>query len=78
MGSSLEIFTDYAIEGGDSRIACNFKNLTTVVSVGSLVFVGEAVSAEVTEVLEVSVSASAASLQHTSVGVGYCDFKFVL
>ena len=54
VGQSLEIFTDYAIEGDFTRLACNYKNLTSHVSIGSLIFVGDVVSAEVTEVLEVS------------------------
>ena len=54
-GQSLEIFTDYAIEGDDTKIACNYKNLPATVSIGSTVCVGEgALTAEVTEVCEVS------------------------
>ena len=54
-GQSLEIFTDYAIEGDDTRITCNYKNLPATVSIGSTVCVGDGiVTCEVTEVLEVS------------------------
>jgi pyruvate kinase len=54
-GSDLEIFTDYAIEGDYNRLACNYKNLPSSVSVGSMVCIGDGVvQAEVTEVCEVS------------------------
>lgn len=56
-GQPLEIFTDYAIEGDDTRLACNYKNLPATVSIGSSVCIGDgACQAEVTEVAEVSVS----------------------
>jgi pyruvate kinase len=42
-GTTLEIFTDYAIEGDYSRIACNYKNLPQSVSVGSVVCIGDGV-----------------------------------
>ena len=55
-GQPLEIFTDYAIEGDDTRLACNYKNLPATVSIGSSVCIGDgACQAEVTEVSEVSV-----------------------
>lgn len=58
-GTTLEIFTDYAIEGDYSRIACNYKNLPQSVSVGSVVCIGDGVvQAEVIEVAEVSTSLS--------------------
>lgn len=54
-GQTLEIFTDFAIEGDSSKIACNYKSLPQTVSIGSTVFIGDgAVSCEVIEVLEVS------------------------
>jgi pyruvate kinase len=69
VGQSVEIFTDYAIEGDDTRLACNYKNLTQAVTVGSTVCVGELMSAEVTEVSEVSMflrSMSSFNLSQTS------------
>jgi len=55
-GQTLEIFTDFAIEGDSSKIACNYKSLPQTVSIGSTVFIGDgAVSCEVIEVLESSV-----------------------
>lgn len=54
-GQSLEIFTDYAIEGDDTKITCNYKNLPATLSIGSTVVVGDGcLTAEVTEVCEVS------------------------
>jgi len=54
-GSAIEIFTDYAIEGDSTRLACNYKSLPASVSVGSIVCIGNGVvQAEVTEVCEVS------------------------
>ena len=59
-GSALEIFTDYAIEGDYSRLACNYKNLPSSVSVGSIICIGDGVvQAEVTEVCEVSLPSTA-------------------
>ena len=58
-GQQLEIFTDYAIEGDDTKITCNYKNLPATVSIGSTVCVGDGtMSAEVTEVCEVSLKRS--------------------
>lgn len=55
-GQPLEIFTDYAIEGDDTRLACNYKNLPATVSIGSSVCIGDgACQAEVTEVSEGSI-----------------------
>lgn len=54
-GQNLEIHTDYAIEGDDTKITCNYKNLPATVSIGSVVCIGDGVcQAEVTEVTEVS------------------------
>jgi pyruvate kinase len=54
-GQALEVFTDYAIEGDDTKITCNYKSLPATVSIGSSICVGEGVlNMEVIEVCEVS------------------------
>lgn len=54
-GSMVEIFTDFAVEGDSSKIACNYKNLPATVSIGSQICIGDGhVHLEVYEVNEVS------------------------
>ena len=54
-GQNMEIFTDYTVEGDDTKMACNYKNLPATVSIGSSVFVdGGNCQMEVVEVCEVS------------------------
>jgi pyruvate kinase len=61
-GQTLEIFTDYAIEGDDTKITCNYKNLPATVSIGSSVCVGDGVcQCEVTEVGESSIKTKVAN-----------------
>lgn len=56
-GSTLEIATDYTVEGDYSKIACSYKNLPASVSIGSTVCIGDGiVLAEVIEVGEVSIN----------------------
>ena len=51
----LEIVTDYAIEGDNTRIACTYKSLMSTVEIGSIIYIADgAVTCEVSEILEVS------------------------
>lgn len=55
-GQILEIVTDYAIEGDNTRIACSYKQLPETVSVGSIIYIADgSVTCEVAEILEQSV-----------------------
>ena len=56
-GQSLQIVTDYAIEGDNTRIACSYRALPETVQVGSVIYVADgALTCEVTEIQEVSKS----------------------
>ena len=55
MGQTLDIVTDYAIEGDTSQIACSYKSLPQTVQVGSVIYIADgSLTCEVTEILEVS------------------------
>ena len=54
-GQELQIVTDYAIEGDNTRIACSYKSLPETVSIGSTIFIADgSLTCEVTEIMEVS------------------------
>ena len=54
-GQTLQIVTDYAIEGDTTRIACSYRALPETVQVGSTIYVADgALTCEVTEIQEVS------------------------
>lgn len=56
-GQVLEILTDATIEGDETKIACDYKSLSTTVQVGSAICLGDAgamVTCLVTEIGEVS------------------------
>lgn len=54
-GQELEIVTDYAIEGDNTRISCTYKSLPETVQIGSIIYLSDGeITCEVTEVLEVS------------------------
>jgi hypothetical protein len=54
-GQTLQIVTDYAIEGDNTRIACSYRALPETVQVGSTIYVADgALTCEVTEIQEVS------------------------
>ncbi|MCP4669034.1 MAG: hypothetical protein GY849_22075 [Deltaproteobacteria bacterium] len=58
-GQSLQIVTDYAIEGDNTRISCSYQALPETVQVGSLIYVADgSLTCEVTEIQEVSSTAS--------------------
>ncbi len=58
-GQTLEIVTDYAIEGDCERIACSYKSLPQSVQIGSTIFIADGtVTCEVTEIAEVSTQRS--------------------
>ena len=55
MGQTLDIVTDYAIEGDTKQIACSYKSLPQTVQVGSIIYIADgSLTCEVTEILEVS------------------------
>ena len=55
-GQSLEITTDYSIEGTSSRISCSYPSLPTSVRVGSRILIADGtLVCEVTEVLPAGV-----------------------
>lgn len=52
-GQSLQIVTDYAIEGDNTRIACSYRALPETVQVGSLIYIADgSLTCEVTEIQE--------------------------
>lgn len=54
-GQDLEIVTDYAIEGDNTRIACSYKSLPETVQVGSIIYIADgSLTCEVKEIMEVS------------------------
>ena len=54
-GQTLEIVTDYGVEGDNTRIACSYKSLPQSVSIGSTIFIADgSVTCEVIEIGEVS------------------------
>ena len=49
-GQTLEIVTDYAIEGNNERIACSYKSLPQSVQVGSVIYIADgSLTVKVTE-----------------------------
>jgi hypothetical protein len=57
-GQSLEIHTDYSLEGDNTRISCSYKSLPESVQVGGTIFIADgSLTCEVTEILEVRRSA---------------------
>lgn len=53
MGQTLDIVTDYAIEGDTKQIACSYKSLPQTVQVGSIIYIADgSLTCEVTEILE--------------------------
>jgi pyruvate kinase len=57
-GQSLEIHTDYSLEGDNTRISCSYKSLAESVQVGGTIFIADgSLTCEVTEILEVRRSA---------------------
>lgn len=55
MGQTLEIVTDYAVEGDNTRIACSYKSLPQSVSVGSTIYIADgSLTCEVLEIFDVS------------------------
>lgn len=55
MGQTLDIVTDYAIEGDNTTIACSYKSLPQTVQVGSVIYIADgSLTCEVTEIMEVS------------------------
>ena len=54
-GQTLQITTDYTVEGDTTRIACSYRSLPETVQVGSIIYVADgALTCEVTEIQEVS------------------------
>lgn len=54
-GQDLEIVTDYAIEGDNTRIACSYRALPETVQVGSIIYIADgSLTCEVKEIMEVS------------------------
>lgn len=54
---SLEITTDYSIEGDNTRISCSYPSLPTSVKVGSTIFIADgSLTCVVTELKEVSLN----------------------
>ena len=54
-GQTLEIVTDYGVEGDNTRIACSYKSLPQSVSIGSTIFIADgSVTCEVIEIADVS------------------------
>ena len=53
-GQTLQILTDYAIEGDNTRIACSYRALPETVQVGSIIYIADgSLTCEVTEIQEV-------------------------
>ena len=53
-GQSLDIITDYTVEGDSTRIACSYKSLPESVQVGGTIYIADgSLTVEVTEILEV-------------------------
>lgn len=56
-GQDLEIVTDYAIEGDNTRISCSYRSLPETVQVGSIIYIADgSLTCEVTEILDVSLA----------------------
>lgn len=54
-GQSLQIVTDYSIEGDNTRISCSYRSLPETVQVGSTIYIADgSLTCEVTEIQEVS------------------------
>lgn len=54
-GQSLQIVTDYSVEGDNTRIACSYRALPETVQVGSIIYIADgSLTCEVTEIQEVS------------------------
>ena len=54
-GQQLQIVTDYAIEGDNTRISCSYRALPETVQVGSIIYIADgSLTCEVTEIQEVS------------------------
>jgi len=54
-GQTLQIVTDYAIEGDNTRITCSYRALPETVQVGSIIYIADgSLTCEVTEIQEVS------------------------
>ena len=54
-GQTLQIVTDYSVEGDNTRIACSYRALPETVQVGSVIYVADgSLTCEVTEIQEVS------------------------
>ena len=54
-GQSLQIVTDYDVEGDNTRIACSYRALPETVQVGSIIYIADGtLTCEVTEIQEVS------------------------
>ena len=54
MGQSLDILTDYTIEGDNTKISCSYKSLPESVQVGGTIYIADgSLVCEVTEILEV-------------------------
>ena len=54
-GQSLQIVTDYSVEGDNTRIACSYRALPDTVQVGSIIYIADgSLTCEVTEIQEVS------------------------
>lgn len=52
-GQTLQILTDYAIEGDNTRIACSYRALPETVQVGSIIYIADgSLTCEVTEIQE--------------------------
>ena len=50
-GQTLQIVTDYAIEGDNTRIACSYRALPETVQVGSIIYINDGkLTCEVTEI----------------------------
>ena len=54
-GQNLQIVTDYAIEGDNTRISCSYRALPETVQIGSIIYIADgSLTCEVTEIQEVS------------------------
>ena len=62
-GQTLQIVTDYAIEGDNTRIACSYRALPETVQIGSIIYIADgSLTCEVTEIQEVSYTAPSTRL----------------
>lgn len=70
-GQTLQIVTDYTVEGDTTRIACSYRSLPETVQVGSIIYVADgALTCEVTEIQEVSECGNgAAAAEPSSQGI---------